>query len=299
MACCYTLKNEDQFCLSNSLEHYFKLGNSNIKNWQIFLAMNVPGFHYNTLQNPDVEILNGISDTSDKLLDNFTALFKVKLVEYSKNKVFNKKAVLAFVDDYCLPYSNAFKKYHNIRFICLEIKENNNGCLIFDNGYKDLNVNIESNLLLSFYEIENKFDSHAYPHCNDIITDAVQKGYLMPNNTLADEISSFINELKQQRKTLDSEILYNLFFFINRPSGPAATRLQMAESLNFLSTENNTDIFNNMKTRYMNLSEQWRTIGNLFFRISKSWSQKHFDRIIENLEKVFLIEQETACRERI
>jgi len=49
----------------------------------------------------------------------------------------------------------------------------------------------------------------------------------------------------------------------------------------------------------MNLSEQWRTIGNLFFRISKSWSQKHFDRIIEKLEKVFLIEQETACRERI
>lgn len=298
MTCSYTLKNEDQFCLSNSLEHYFKLGNSNIKNWQIFLAMNVPGFHYNSLQNPDVEILNGISDTSEKLLDNFTALFKVRLIECSKDKVFNKKAVLAFVDDHYLPYSNAFEKYHNIRFICLEIKENNR-CLIFDNGYRDLDLNIDSNLLLSFYEIEDKFYSYTYSQCNDIITDAVQKGHLMPNATLADEISTFINELRQQSESLDSEILYNLFFFINRPSGPAATRLQVAESLNFLSAENYSDMFNDMKTRYMNLSEQWRTIGNLFFRISKSRSQKHFDRIIEKLENVFSDEQETVCRKRI
>jgi len=286
----FSLKNTDQFCLSNSLEHYFQLGNVDIKNWQIFLAMNIPGFHYYTLQNRNVEILNGISDTPKKFLDNFTTLFKVKLIECSKNKLFNKKAILAFVDDYYLKYSSAFKKYHNIRFVSLEIKEDN-GCLIFDNGYKVLDLKIDSDLLLSFYEIENKFDSYTYSDYNNIISDAIQNGYLMPNDTFADEISAFITELKQQSKSLDSEILYNLFSFINRSSGPTTTRLQMAESLDFLSTENDTDMFNDMKMQYNNLSEQWRTIGNLFFRISNNWSKQHFDRIIERLEKVFLDEQ--------
>jgi len=286
----FSLKNADQFCLSNSLEHYFKLGNADIKSWQIFLAMNIPGFHYNGLQNRNVEILNGISGTPEKLLDNFTTLFNVKLIECGKNKLFNKKAILAFVDDYDLQYSNTFKKYHNIRFVSFEIKEDNE-CLIFDNGYKDLELKIDSDLLLSCYEIDNKFYSYTDSDYNNIISDAIQNGYLMPNDTFADEISAFITELKQQSNSLDSEILYNLFSFINRSSGPTTTRLQMAESLDFLSTENNTDRFNDMKTQYHNLSEQWRTIGNLFFRISNNWSKQHFDRIIERLEKVFLDEQ--------
>ena len=283
-----TLKTTDQFCLSNSLEHYLKSGNADIKNWQIFLAMNVSGFHYNSLQNRDVEILNGISGASGKLLDNLTSLFKVRLVKRGRNEIFSKKRALAFVDDYCLPYSNSFKRYHNIRFVSLEIKENNE-CLIFDNGYKGLDLKIDSGLLLSFYEIENKFDSHAY--CNNVIIDAVKHSYLMPNSSFVDEISTFTSELKQQGKSLSSKTLYDLFFFINRPSGPATTRLQMADSLNFLSAENNANMFDDMKARYADLSEQWRTIGNLFFRISNSWSEKYFGRIIEKLEKVFLDEQ--------
>jgi hypothetical protein len=286
----FSLKQTDQFCLSNSLEHYFKLENAEIKNWQIFLAMNISGFHYNTLQNRNAEILNGISDTPEKLLNNFVTLFKVKLAKCSKNKLFNKKAILAFVDDYDLPYSNTFNKYHNVRFVCLEIKEDNE-CLIFDNGYKDLALKIDSDLLLSCYEIENKFDAYTYSDYNNIISNAIQNGYLTPNETFANEMSTFITELKQQNKPLDSEILYDLFSFINRSSGPTTTRLQMAESLDFLSTEGDTDVFNDMKMQYHNLSEQWRTIGNLFFRISNNWSKQHFDRIIERLEKIFLDEQ--------
>lgn len=286
----FSLKQTDQFCLSNSLEHYFKLGNVEIKNWQIFLAMNIPGFHYKTLQNPNTEILNGISGTPEKLLENFAALFKVKLIKCSKDKLLNQKAILAFVDDYDLQYSNSFKKYHNIRFVSLEIKEDNE-CLMFDNGYKDLELKTNSDLLLSCYEIKNKFDVYTYSDYNNVISNAIQNGYLMPNNTFVDDMSTFINELKQQSKPLDSEILYNLFSFINRSSGPTTTRLQMAESLEFLSAENETDVFNELKTQYHNLSEQWRTIGNLFFRISNNWSKQHFERIIERLEKVFLDEQ--------
>ncbi len=287
------MKEINRFCLSYNLEKYFSLSNIDIKEWQLFALLEPFGFTYK-LNHDNSLILNGLKGESSNLLENCIINLNLKKIVDSSSvtELINTNSnYLIFVDDYYLPHSRHFNKLHNKRFVLLEYDKNCGNMdfkfKLFDLGYREINLQILNRSFCSAFRLEwNK------PFNQTEVEKKIQLliSELFKQNSYSDILNHFykyIIDFKRENKN----ILREIYFWVNGPSGPSNTRLQFAEVISHLLThqKDSTD-FQNLYNTLDELANHWEIFGNLLFKFSIEWSDTFSERMGKKLANIIKIE---------
>lgn len=282
-----------RFCLSDNLSFYLTQQGYPIKDWHVFLSMFVIGFKYSGIyEDVNGEILNGLSGTSDKMLRTMVELFGLEKLNVPMDTNIHESFIIS-VDDYHLPYNVNYQKANNVRFATIS-HQDQAAWFLYDSGPKHITcdqlklASKESFVLewskrkLSILEIE---DVLADRYLSNWVDSEVLKEYIQDTDKFITDLRCLHLDANTNKKLFDQ-----LFFYINRPSGPTVTRFQFGEAL--LELSKNKQITITFASDFMSLGEQWEIIGNLFFKLSRRWSKELLSTVIERIERVIQRERE-------
>lgn len=282
------------FCLSNNLNFYFRQREIQIEEWQLFLLMDPIGFNYFGINGDNYELLNGINNTTDGFLNKAIGPlgFQKKIVETGLNsqEVWDKNMLLE-VDDYYLEYNPFYDKYHNTRFV-VATKMTDDHYEVYDTERKKVGKESLENSVISVFELEKRDEIE-----KEAITAFLIKYFRKITPFLKEEAIGNIKRLGQELdgspELLTKESYKSLFFFVNRPVGPAVIRQITSDSLLKLSGANGSEdclILVEKAKKLKKLSELWSIIGNLFFKLSRNESPRTLDSICNRLQEVIELE---------
>jgi len=263
-----------------------------ISDWHIFLAMNVLGFNYFGVSNDSVEFLNGISGNSNDLLSNSLsslALKKVNLDPDLQNESIWQNHFLLTVDDYYLPYNPFYDKKHNQRFVVAEANADGKST-IFDAGYRHLSFHELNQAIVAVFSLRGAptlHDSNAIDHIlmaqmSNLLKDAKSR-YI-------ERIVEFAEDLAAKASRWEKAVFEIMYFCINRPAGPTIIRQEMGNALGILGKRQKSRHLTEISRAFLAISHQWKTIGNLFFKLSRNQTQKVAVRVYERILRVAELE---------
>lgn len=284
------------FCLSNNLNFYLQQQGFQVEEWQLFLLMNPIGFNYFGLTGDNYELLNGINNTTEGFLNRAIEPlgFRKKVVEteLDVHEVQEKKMLLE-VDDYYLEYNPFYHKYHNTRFVVATGNTDDN-YEVYDTEQKTVSRESLKNSVLSVFELEekNKIDQE---RINSLLLERFQQAAPFMKEEAIENIRRFASELAENFESLTKEHYNSLFFFVNRPVGPATIQQMTGNFLSKLSEKSGSQgssILLERAEKLKTLAELWLIIGNLFFKLSRKESRKTLDSICSRLQEVIEMEKQ-------
>jgi hypothetical protein len=285
-----------RFCLPVNLARYFAWQGVPLWDWQLLLAMKAIGFQYFGLEQRRVEVLNGLSGASTDMLSNVVSCFGCRLrtmdVEMQALQPWDGKYLLV-TDDYFLPYNCFYQRKHNLRFVVAEAREDKS-CIIFDGVRRALDCRELTPAVVSVLRLE--CDARAVlPGRVDRLLLAQWRAERQEHPPLyVKQIAAFAQDVQGRRDQCDRSLLETLHFCVNRPAGPVVTRHEMGKALAVLGGRCRESGCRDRAEAFLHLSDQWRIIGNLFFKVSCLGNAKVFDRIHERILDVIQLEKEAA-----
>ncbi len=281
----------NNLCLNENLLFFIKeYGIEKSSPW-MSCALGEMGFSYNGW------VMNGLSADFSILFDRFIDLFdnSIKEASIEPKKLLDEmnqyKRLLVWIDNYYIDGSPYYCKEHFYTIMVL-FNIDKLHTTIYDNGYKTIPTNIFLKAVKNgkkincyyCYNLKLKYDE------DSIISKGIQH---IANNLSFNRqegmqrILVYINDIMSN---YDPDYLYEQYFQIKRPGGTSLSRIDMS---NFLFEQSETKL----SSLYYELSEKWRTTGNLIFKLStKPEDNELRNRIKERLDDIYCCEIENIAK---
>ena len=278
----------NNLCLNKNLLFFIKeYGIEKSSSW-MSCALGEMGFTYSG------SMMNGLSADFPILFDRFIDLFdgSIKGVSIEPKKLLKEisqyKILLVWVDNYFIDGSTYYCKEHYYTVMAL-LGIDKSHATIYDNGHKIIPTKtflkaMKSNKNINCYychSLKLKYDD------DKIFSIGIQ--HIADNLSLnkpegIQRILKYINDIMSN---YDPDYLYEQYFQIKRPGGTSLSRKDMS---NFLFEQSETIL----SSLYHELSEKWRTTGNLIFKLStKPEDDELRNRIKERLDDIYCCESES------
>lgn len=289
-------QDEGRFCLPVNLEHYFSLCGGVLRDWQALLAMETIGFTYYGLDATETGRLNGISGGSAELLANLCRRIGVQKRSAAAGHLVRgvrQRPHLVMVDDFYLPYGEVRGKQHNQRFIVAQPGPEDT-VHFFDVAPRDMTLTDVSPAIVEVFTLEWQPAALDAARVNALLQDGLLGGAWRVD---IEAMRRFCADVERRGADLTPEQAYGVFFDIRRPSGPSTIRWQMAKSLQRLAKTTGSICLETLSERLLEVAEQWRTAGNLFFKLSRIPKPSLVRSLAERLAGI--IDQEKRLTNRV
>lgn len=275
------------FCFLSNFKNYLRFYGINVSKSWLGGIIGCLGFYYSSKPLKSNEVIHGRNGTFEDLFDRlqnslFEPLYKdvIKvdsyLIPYINNMLAQEDIPLAWINDYYLEYSPYYKLADFWSIVpILEINDDN--VTFFDNGIKQIKQNtfmeaVNKNCEARFYFSKKKFLKWA---CGEISVmesgiSSTVKGFYA-DNLSKDEFNGFLGMerfLVDFKLCDDKMAIYNFYFQMNRPGGLSLTRNNMRQLL--IELKNKWHFIENEEAIkiYEELTDQWRKIASLLFKLS-------------------------------
>lgn len=298
------------FCILSNLRNYLHYYGLTVSEAWLGGIIGYMGFFYTKNPIATKEVIHGRSGSFEYMfqalqqqLENPLEYLKVKAdkdVTREVGRVLSKyKLMLVWLNDFYLEYSPYYKlgEFWSLA-IMLEVQDSK--VIVFDNGFKELscdaflqavNCNGEGRFYyttesgLNWCESENTLLLHGLSRTVSRLENKIKDG---------DEffgicrIENFAEDLSKCR---DLEKIYNFYYQMNRPGGLALSRENMKKI--FIQTEAKGFAYqvNEAVMIYDKLSEGWRKIACLLFKLSNFEDLSLRGRIVERVYEILEYEK--------
>lgn len=283
------------FCLAVNLKNYLQYQGIYLSESVMGAILSYMGFFFTTDQLKTREVIHGRNGSFSDMFARFqkrvlTPLQEKRYVSFNEALIFINACIeekifpIVWIDSFYMDHSEYFNKatYWTL-VILLEFKEDK--IIYFDNGIRRITID---KLMKACYRKE-KYWIYAYQTSLPFkmeLNVAIQQGI----TGIVNDFRKYnrIKEMHQFHAFLvscnDQESMFNLYYQLSRPGGLPQTRYEIS---NFLKEYS----YNCYSKYYQEMSEQWKIIANLLFKLSRNWSKKNKHNIVSRLEHVIAMEE--------
>lgn len=289
------------FCFLTNLKNYLSYYNLKVSEPWLGGIIGYMGFYYTSKPIATNEVIHGrsgnfkylfqyLQQQINKPLEISKLKTDMELRDRLKDMLDSLNIMLVWINDFYLEYS----PYYNLSdfwSLVLLLMVNDSSVIIFDNGIKELsletfikavNCNGESTFFFTREKILNWITSEKEVVIKGISrtisrfkSDRNNEGYYGDYG-----IELFIEHLGSN---IDSTKIYNLYFQMNRPGGLSLTRENMKEFCIEIEQKGFVSEIGEIKDIYTALTDHWRKIASLLFKLSNSRDSDLKDRIMRRI----------------
>ena len=298
------------FCILSNLRNYLNYYGLAVSEAWLGGIIGYMGFFYTKNPIATKEVIHGRSGSFEymfqclqQLLENPLKYLKVKAdanVAKEVGRVLSEyKLMLVWLNDFYLEYSPYYKlgEFWSLAILS-EVQDSK--AVIFDNGFKELscdtflqavNCNGEGRF---YYTTENCLNWSESERT--LLLNGFSRTVARLENKIEDEgefygicgIENFAEDLSKCR---DLEKIYGFYFQMNRPGGLALSRENMKKVFIQMEAKGFAYQVNEAVMIYEKLSEGWRKIACLLFKLSNSEDLSLRGRIVERVYEMLEYEK--------
>ncbi len=315
------IEKKGVFCLVSNLIMFLNYHGIEITECEMCMLLGVYGFYFTREIRHQRDFINGRNGCFKHIFERFQLLFREKLKEEKvllekeavcikllEKKLHNISSVVVKVNDYYLEHSNYYKSENYTSYVVL-IKIFNNAVKFYDNGVRELPIQefmkaINFDKMAYIYYTEEKKPKISYQEdASQAIKNGFEQFWKNMYCVVDDFESNFygfqgMKKLSQEFEYMhDSSYWYNVFFCLNNPSGMFETRCLLSQYVKIIYDTKHEESILMCSNRYKEISEQWRVLANLFFKLSRIYSDELALRISRRIEQ--LINSEKECLQEL
>lgn len=298
--------DDDSFCFFRNMSYYLSANNP-VNSDVIGAVLGAYGFRYYP-DNTSYEQISGIRMTFDDLLHAFLQYIKADwreeiFIEYdtlvNRTKSYGLPC-LFWIDDYYLPFSIHYQESHFCRPVILTTQ--NSGIQIFDNNILPVRADKIIREMVEAHEIKivflNKFNQ-CFQWDKQFVEDiefgikCIHENFFQTDSNHGERgLFALLNYFTEENK---KEMYYQLYFQMNRAGGLVKTRLNLSNVFKIIINHNlaKTERVRQCMQYFADLSEEWRMIANLIFRISQIDDDLLKQRLVQRMRQN--IDRECFC----
>lgn len=295
--------NKKSFCFLANMCRFLQGHSIQIDEADLGIALGYVGFTFSLKSLSTEEVVLGRKDSLEEMFGNVMDILgrqHFDLQDFSEEKMWDINSyladgpVLVWLDEYYLPNSYYFSKYHFNGVICVE-KIGSQKVKIFDRGNDCLSLTDWNVILKKQKKYRVVYWIQAQEDAIVNSTRNMKKGIKrIAYNMLKEDVlqKEGLSGLKAFIRFVDEcgdmVLIEAVTFQLKRASGPIDSRKKLA-----LVLERNADIWNCncLAQHYMKLSDEWEIFSNLLFKYCKTGNKKIKERIMIRLGYIFQLEE--------
>ncbi len=297
------------FCFLSNLQNYLHCYGLDISEAWLGASIGYMGFYHSLESAKCAEIIHGRSGDFQFLLQHLQKQIAKPLMGINISVAYDFHSALAtilfqnniamiWINDFYLEYSQFYKKKEFWRLVVIiELRESE--IIIFDNEIKVINFEVfkksvnhdGENVIYYSSESNIKWASSELEIVKNGLNMSLRRLYKIDSRDDGDYgitgMSSFIEGL---RRCLDANEIYNYYFEISRPGGLTVSRENMRHF--FYELNKKYPVLNTQDCQliYGDLSENWRKVAGLLFKLSVNGDEDLKERIIIRIHKIIELE---------
>ncbi len=298
------------FCFLVNLRCYLQCYHLDMSESTLAAMLGYWGFYYSAVAVPSKEVVHGRSGTHEDLFARFMHCLAQPLTHVqlatgkeclqSLRELLEQDHIpLVWINDFYLAHTEyaGIASYWSVVPI-LDVREDQ--VLFFDNGRYRLNPQVFCKAVDRNGQVDIHYTSLRTIWQSESAEKAIARGLMITVDRLGG--ASIDNEyqgvygmvafMRDVERSRDMPALYNYYRQLNRPGGLSITRGQMHDLCTALqhrwpalSTEHCAAIYNQ-------LSNTWRVIANLLFKLSRTDDRQLQQRLAQRIRDIVDLEQE-------
>ncbi len=299
-----------RFCFLSNLQTYINFQGLPCTESVLGAVIGYLGFYYTDKKVDSGEVILGRNGSFEDMFDRLQNQLAEQLqedrlqaqdcLEYIDMQLKGNKPPLVWINDYYLSYSPYYNKaeYWSL-IIVLDISES--GITVYDNEVRQVDKQAFMRAINQEGRLRAYNPKHGSPiwkssEATAIISGLTKAAELFDGGPSDGDglygfkgMTHFAEALAQCNSS--SEI-YNYSYQMNRASGPTVTREYMSIlCIELMKSYSSLDL-EKCAALYQNLSEQWRKIGNLLFKLSTNLDKDLRVRLVERIHKAIALEMQ-------
>lgn len=311
------LESKGIFCLTSNFVMFLRYYAIDITESELWMLLGAYGFCMEKNSKHMGDFVNGRNGNFEELFERFRMLFLEKLPEqkiayeneclsqpFFENCINYAHPVFLKIDDFYLKLSNYFRRESYITYVLLLGIENNK-VTYYDNGIRELEISefmkaINFNNSVYTYSSDKSEITLKYQTNKNI---AIENGFNQfytkmlhapdENGNIFYGLSGMEQLCKELDFKHDKQYWYNVYFCLSNPSGLVKTRLFISEFVQKINYVGREDEVMKCTESYRFLSEEWRVVGNLFFKLSRVYGEELIVRIRKRILQLITKEKES------
>lgn len=298
------------FCLLANLINYMDYHGLQCNEEWLCGIIGYVGFYYTSLNIPSKEIVHGRSGSFRSLFErlqkqlahefqSYRISTDISLINDLEELLDRLNTVLIWIDDYYLDYSPYFRLSHYESLVVL-LNIEGEYARIFDNEIHTVPIDVFLEAVSYNGWVEVYF-SESQLQWKNSKSASVAKGLrwsidcFYSGNNSDNEFYGFEGMARFSDAVAacgNVDEINNFYVQLNRPGGLSVTRQYLCRFLEMMNKSWSIPDIQESILLYSDLSEKWRKIGNLLFRLSQNPDSDLRDRILKRISEAVGLERE-------
>jgi len=304
-------QEENQLCLTSCLCRFSEIFGINCSQEWLEGVLGIFGFYYTNNTREDGNVLHGMNADFMDIFQRYQTILQeslmCKTIEHNHDFIEQCREILkkhgpslVWIDEKNMSYSPYYQKASS-RSLVILYEMNEEKTVYFDRCKRECDTaffltSIDMDGEKRLYYVQEKELKLKYEEKQlcligvDRVVNHMNRQSLIENEYYGFVGMKRLLEDAKQCSSLDT--FYNHYYQINRPGGLSYTRNNMGTFLEKMRSVFDQDQLSNLSNSYKELSQEWRLIGNMFFRLSQRMDSSVLERNIKRLLNVIQKEEE-------
>lgn len=304
-------QEENGLCITSCLCKFSETFGLQCSQEGLEAILGILGFFYTNSKREDGNVLHGMNAVFTEIFERYQTMLQKPLgyavlkhgfdvVEQCAGILKMHGPSLVWVDEKSMSYSPYYQKASS-RSLVILYKMDHDKTVYYDRRMRECDtefflksINQEVEKRIYYSQSEALKFKYTGKHAIMIGLDKVISG-MISNHIVDNEYHGFIGMkhfFADAKQCISTDTFYNYYYQINRPGGLSYTRNSMEIVLEKTKKLIDEEHIFALEKVYSELAQDWRLVGNMFFRLSQRMDSFILERNIKRLQSVIQKEEE-------